>query len=180
MPRHNVIDWESAVALYIEGYGVPELAKRFGISNNSLYRRLKAKNVMRTQSQAAIMLDKLHPEIHDSVGKKVALKNGRGEAHPNWRGGKIDCHSAGYIRIYNPNHPRAYRNYVYEHIVNWEKANNQTLPEGYVIHHINGDKKDNHPSNLLALPKTGHSPTMLLVEVQKKLRELEAKHNEWA
>jgi len=97
------------------------------------------------------------------------------ENHPNWKGGKNKTGS-GYIRIYNPDQTAAklhHTLYVFEHISVWEKANGK-LPEGYLVHHLNGIKNDNRLKNLLALPRRGHSPTLLIKEVQKRLREVEA------
>ncbi len=97
----------------------------------------------------------------------------RGNLHPHWKGGRKKD-GAGYIRVYAPDHPRAYgKAYVFEHILVWENTHKQYVPEGYLIHHLNGIKDDNRPENLLALPRNGHSPTMLLKEVQRKLVKLE-------
>jgi len=43
-----------------------------------------------------------------------------------------------------------------EHIVIWEKANGQ-LPDGYVIHHIDGNGHNNELSNLVAMSRGDHA-----------------------
>ena len=43
-----------------------------------------------------------------------------------------------------------------EHIVNWEKVHGEQVPRGWVIHHLNEQKDDNDPDNLLALPRGLH------------------------
>jgi len=80
------------------------------------------------------------------------------------------------LYILRSDHHRANKlGYVAEHIFVWEKAHNQPLPDGWVVHHLNGKKQDNRPENLLGMAKRGHSSTLLLKEVQKKVRKLEAK-----
>lgn len=93
---------------------------------------------------------------------------------PNWKGGKT-CDAKGYVRIYNPNHPRAHGVYVYEHILNWEKANGQLVPKGVCIHHLNGIKDDNRPENLMALPRNKHETGTLINILRERIRELETK-----
>jgi hypothetical protein len=85
-------------------------------------------------------------------------------------------HSAGYVLVGAPNHPRASSGgYVFEHILVWEAVHKQTVPEGDVIHHINGIKDDNRPQNLVALSPQRHNQkhqNLLQVRAQR-IRELE-------
>lgn len=71
-----------------------------------------------------------------------------------------------------PEHPRAYSNgYVTEHILIWEKANNQQLPDNWIVHHLNGIKTDNRPENLLDMPSKKHA--LLISELEKRIQKLE-------
>jgi len=93
--------------------------------------------------------------------------------HPRrWKGGRV-IQKGGYIKIYNPDHPRADKHkYVWEHILIWEQVNNKPLPTGWVIHHLNGIPDDNRSSNLIALPNKKHS--LVLQAKAKRIQELEA------
>jgi hypothetical protein len=96
-----------------------------------------------------------------------------GDKHPKWKGGRVDS-GDGYVLLYKPGHHRiTHSNYVYEHIVVWEEVHGCRLPDGYVIHHLNGIKNDNRPDNLLALERYKHSPSLTVKEVQRRLQEVE-------
>ncbi len=103
----------------------------------------------------------------------VKTRDYKRENHPNWKG-RLK-RSTGYISINKPEHHRASKaGYVWEHILIWEQEHGCKLPDGYVIHHLNGIKDDNRPVNLSAMPRRGHSPTLLVKDVQKRLRDAEA------
>jgi len=100
-------------------------------------------------------------------------KGGRlmfGERNPAWKGGS-HITPFGYKRILVGNHPRANNGYVFEHIIVWEKTHNQSVPKGYVIHHLNGIKTDNRPENLIAMKRSEH--INLAEPYKKRIRELE-------
>lgn len=45
---------------------------------------------------------------------------------------------------------------IFEHVEVWERHHGQSVPEGLQIHHIDGDKLNNDPANLIALTPTEH------------------------
>lgn len=84
----------------------------------------------------------------------------------------------GYVLLYVPEHPRANCKRVFEHIVVWEKANNMSVPEGYVIHHKNGIKDDNRIDNLQLMTIADHvilhhTNSKRTAETKKKISEFQ-------
>ncbi len=95
----------------------------------------------------------------------------------SWKGGRYQQKS-GYIYIHSPNYPgkrHFHDSYVAEHKLVWEKEHGQLLPDGWLIHHINGIRDDNRPENLLAVQPNGHSKQTLIKILQERIRELEKK-----
>lgn len=88
-----------------------------------------------------------------SCGAKDAGLRRRGENNYAWKGGRAQ--SKGYVYLLvDPEHIKGHR-YRAEHLVVWESANG-LLPQGWVVHHINGIKDDNRLENLQALPRKRH------------------------
>ena len=72
----------------------------------------------------------------------------KGPASPAWRGG-ISKDRNGYIRIYAPDHPNADKSgYVLEHVLIMSKIIGRPLTKEETVHHKNGIRADNSPSNL--------------------------------
>ena len=112
-------------------------------------------------------------------GRCLSCSN-KGERNNFWKGGRYKS-PLGYVYIYMPEHPRADKYhglYVAEHRLVWEKAHNQLLPEGYLIHHLNGIKDDNRPENLVALQPKRHSTRTRLDIAEQRIRELEQPHRD--
>lgn len=79
-------------------------------------------------------------------GEPRRFINGHNKGHYN--GGKNT--GGNYIRILCKGHPRADgHGYVHEQILVVEKAIGKYLPEGSEIHHVDGNRHNNAPSNLV-------------------------------
>jgi DNA-binding CsgD family transcriptional regulator len=147
---------EKMLQMYADGMSAPDVGMAAGISAQSVYfhlTRLGAK--VRTVSEA----------------NKLAYKNKKylrrsGPNHHSWKGGCIDKN--GYKKIALGNGKQSS-----EHKVVWEKEHGP-LPEGWIIHHLNGIRDDNRLENLLGIPRRRHSPSLIIDPFRKRILELES------
>lgn len=80
-----------------------------------------------------------------------------GARHYRWSGGSV-ISSHGYVKLRVIGHPNADRNgYVYGHLLAWLNAGNPPPADDEVIHHINGNKRDNRIENLRLEKRYNHS-----------------------
>lgn len=101
----------------------------------------------------------------DSAQQVIKMKGRRppaqptglvGAANPNWKGGRVR-HTKGYVLAYAPDHPEQVGGYVLEHRLVAEQILGRCLRADEDVHHKDGDKKNNHPSNLEILSHTEHA-----------------------
>jgi hypothetical protein len=137
-------DRDTLYQLYIEeGMSQRRIAKVFSCSQGTILHLLRSYNIPVRLSCSA-------------PGKKY---NGRHNAN-------------GYVRVYQPNHPRAnWSGYVLEHIAVWERHNGP-IPKGWHVHHKNGVKDDNRIENLEAMPQAKHA--QIIPKMQRRIKYLEA------
>jgi hypothetical protein len=92
---------------------------------------------------------------HHSEETKARMKEMRkGTLNSNWKGGvkMVD----GYKYLWAPQHPHATKEgYVAEHRLVMEKCIGRFLGIKEVVHHIDGNKLNNKPENLMVLSSTG-------------------------
>lgn len=80
-----------------------------------------------------------------------------GDKGSNWKGGR-KITPKGYVQLLMKGHPRADVNgYVFEHIDVWEKHTGIPVHDGFVVHHLDGNKQNNDISNLCLMTFGGHS-----------------------
>jgi hypothetical protein len=109
-----------------------------------------------------------------ACGNKERGKRYRGAANPNWQNGYTEANGYIYrrVRLGSGGAGQAYRA---EHHIVWEEAHGQSLPGGWVVHHLNGIKDDNRPENLAAMSRHEHHkhPREALRPYEERIRLLE-------
>jgi len=94
--------------------------------------------------------------VSKETRKKLSLANLKEKSYL-WKGG-INI-SSGYRMIYMPNTSISNKRYVFEHKLKWLQENKcgwLYIPNGFIIHHKNGDRLDNRIENLICLPRDYH------------------------
>lgn len=159
--------------LYAEGLTAEKLAKRYGVSKKTILRHLERLGVKRrTLRKVTSEIEALIVELA-KLGASVA----RAEAELGLEATTIreyaekngvkfkDLYHVGYITTWNgyrmipmPDHPGAdSKGYVREHVVVAEKALGRYLLRHEVVHHKDGDKRNNAPENLEVMSRREHA-----------------------
>ena len=75
----------------------------------------------------------------------------------------------GYVLVRNPIDNQV----IYEHRLVWEQAHG-TLPDGWVVHHLNSVHNDNRLENLFAMSRKSHLQRDWFKALQRRIISLEA------
>jgi len=150
----RLYDYSQVAKLYVDDRLIPsKISKLTGIPKPMIEKYLRRKGLLRSRLEGVA----------------------RGSQHPAFRG---KVFYGGYVYIYMPQHPKANKKgRVPEHILVWEEANGRPLPEGFIIHHLNGVKSDNRPENLMAIPRGKHHSYLVMQALQSRIRQLEERKN---
>lgn len=85
--------------------------------------------------------------IPHNKGKKLPLSK-LGVNHPGWKGGRY-ISPDGYVMVRTKARAKGWSGYRKEHLVVMEKKLRRKIKKGESVHHIDGDKQNNDPGNLV-------------------------------
>lgn len=93
--------------------------------------------------------DPAHGRVRGQHNRFIKGHRETGSGHHLWkRGWKINAY--GYVLLSDPRHPNADSDgRVFEHVKVIADALGHAVPKGAIAHHIDGDKTNNDPSNLV-------------------------------
>ena len=143
-----------------------EIAKELNISGVQVLRILhKNKVTLRTLSEGKV-ISHSRPETKEKMSKsalgrkcpehvKAALRLIVGPKHQGWKGG-ITLNAGGYLQFTESPANGAHAG-VYIHRIIAEWVVGRKIQKGEVVHHLDGNKKNNNPDNLQVMSASSHA-----------------------
>lgn len=88
------------------------------------------------------------------------------DKNPNWRGG-VYTHRKGYKMLLVEDHPSGQK-YIMEHRLIVEKSIGRFLKPSEIVHHINGNNKDNSIENLFLCSSNAQHRKLHIIKTWSK------------
>ena len=165
----------------IDKMTMKEISDLTGLAVGTVYNYIKKYNIQSRPAMTELTKKKISKSLS---GRTSPLKGTKcteetkkkiSEAHkgiflkPSKYGGHRKKKKDGYIRVYNPMHPRATADgYVMEHILVMEEAIKRHLTEEEVVHHKNKIRDDNRLENLQLMTFREHAGFHMKERWQKR------------
>lgn len=163
---------QGCIDLLSKGASLRMIAESIGVNRRTLSEKLKKHGVsVPSHAEAAKNTWKNHQHPRTGMkgekcpvyGKKMSDAT-REKMRPIWdaigdeRRHYRKKHSGGYVLVYRPDHPAAdLTGYVLEHRIIMEESLGRLLTSDEIIHHKNGNKKDNRIENLMLTTRSAHA-----------------------
>jgi len=139
-------------------------ADKIGMSRTQFGRYLDKFKIPRKTLSQVMTGRELSPEHRKKVIKTLSSSRKQtGDKNPYWKGG-ITTTGEGYVAI------RVKNRYIKEHRYVMGQKLGRSLTENEIVHHINGDKKDNRIENLVMTTQQKHSHSHWDNEKMKKIQ----------
>lgn len=156
--KDNSVTKKELERLYLkEQYPIRKIAQICNKSHEYIRRRINEFGIKMRHGGEAIKTQWIDADDRKKQQSNFYLSNlvKHGENHPQWKGGIEEKN--GYLFEYSPNHKRANKGKVRQHILVAEKKIGRPLKKNEVVHHINQNRKDNRPENLEVMTNSEHS-----------------------
>ena len=150
---------------------IPEISKETGLAQSRVRRFLLSKNVLRSRADSVRIAAK-QGKLSKSKGRKRTFTEEHikkiGEARRKWakehaKGKSLKA--TGYVVFTNGEHKHRP-----EHAVIMENIIGRRLFSNEVVHHIDGNKSNNDPSNLRLMTNREHNRLHAKENVNKRTR----------
>lgn len=156
----SVNKWELMVHDYaVRGFSIPQVAARYDIARSTARYHIKKAGKLRSRAQGVRMAaiagrlgsglrgkSRVFTESHCAAISTGRLKWGE----ENAKGFSIK--PSGYIE-----HTRGPHKGRAVHVTNMEERLGRKILPDECVHHIDGDKLNNHPNNLALVTRSGHT-----------------------
>ncbi len=126
-----------------KGRSTNDIAREVGSSSGNITDHLKTMGLERRGIKAAVAL--------------ASPDGTKGDKSPTWKGGIRKAGRTGYLYQYAPDHPNATKKgYVMQHRLVAESIIDRHLTSDEIVHHIDGNRSNNDPTNLEVLTRSEH------------------------